>query len=204
MPISSLGLENRLETKRSVNGKLSTYELGYLLLKGDYLYKPEQGSRFSNIKGDLELTPYDWLRIESDTQYDPDTRDFQDWNLDFYVHGDDMSLGFGSRYWQENEHELTSELFYKLNNEWSFRVFGRYDLKQLEPNGHKIINRFDSKEITVIKDLHCWVGEVSVESSRDGGMTFWLVMRLKASPKIPFDFKDYYPVPKQVADESKF
>lgn len=198
----TLGLENRLETKRTVNGKLSTYELGYLLLKGDYLYKPEHGSRFSDIKGDLEFTPYDWLRIESDTQYDPDTRDFQNWNLDCYFRGEDTRLGFGSRYWQENEHELTSELFYKLNNEWSFRLFGRYDLKEVESNGHKITNRFDTKEITVIKDLHCWLAEVSLESSRDGGLTFWLVLKLKASPKVPFDFKDYYAVPKEAADNN--
>ena len=54
-----------------------------------------------------------------------------------------------------------------------------------------------TKEITVIKDLHCWLAEVSAESSRDGGLTVWVVMKLKASPKAPFDFKDYYAAPKR-------
>lgn len=193
-----LGLENKLQTKRLIDGKLKTYDLGYFLIKSDYLYKPEDGSRFSSVKGDLELTPYEWLRLESDTQYDPGSRDFQDWNVDCYIdRGEDWRLGFGSRYWQNTEHELTSELFYKLNPEWSLRIFGRYDLKEVESDGHKIINRFDSKGITIMKDLHCWIAEVSLGMERDGGATFWLTMKLKASPKIPFDFNDYYAAPKR-------
>ena len=194
----TLGLENKLQTKRSIDGKLKTIDLGYLLLTGDYLYRPEEGSRFSNVKGDLELSPLEWLRIESDTQYDPATRDFESWNMDLYIHkGEELRVGFGSRYWQDTEHELTSEIFYKLNNEWSFRAFGRYDLKEVESNGHKIINRFDDKEVTVIKDLHCWVAEVSLGVDRDGGTTVWCALKLKAFPKVPFDFKDFYAVPKR-------
>ncbi len=193
----TLGLENKLQTKRLLDGKLSTVDLGYLLLTGDYLYKPEDGSRFSNIKGDLELTPFKWLRIESDTQYDPATRDFQSWNADLYINkSEEWQLGLGSRYWQDEEHELTSELFYKLNNEWAVRLFGRFDLKEVEANGHKMINKFSSKEVTIIKDLHCWLAEVSLDMDRDGGATVWLAMKLKASPKVPFDFKDFYPRPK--------
>ena len=193
----TLGFENRLQTKRLLDGKLSTVDLGYLLLTGDYLYKPENGTRFSNVKGDLELTPFKWLRIESDTQYDPATRDFQSWNADLYVNkSEKWQLGFGSRYWQDEEHELTSELFYKLNDQWAVRLFGRFDLKEVEADGHKIVNKFSSKEVTVIKDLHCWLAEVSLDVDRDGGATVWLVMKLKASPKVPFDFKDFYPRPK--------
>jgi len=194
----TLGLENRVKTKRLIDGKLTTFDVGYLLLNADYLDKPENGSRFSNVKGDLEFTPYNWLRVESDTQYDPATRDFQNWNADLYINkSESWRLGFGSRYWQDTEHELTAELFYKLNNNWAFRFFGRYDLKEIESDGHKIVNRFDSKEITVIKDLHCWLAEVSFDVDRDGGTTLWLALKLKASPKVPFDFKDYYAVPKE-------
>jgi LPS-assembly protein len=192
-----LGLDNRFQTKRLIDNRFETVELGYFLLTGDYLYRPEDGSRFSDIKGDLELTPYRWLRIESDTAYDPATRDFQSWNTDLYIDKDEeWRLGFGSRYWQDTEHELTSEFFYKLNDEWSFRLFGRYDLKEVESDGNKIINRFSDKEITIVKDLHCWLAEVSLEVDRDGGTTAWFVMKLKASPKVAFDFKDYYAYPK--------
>ncbi|MFC1667039.1 LPS-assembly protein LptD [Candidatus Omnitrophota bacterium] len=190
-----LGLENRLQTKRLIDGDLRTVDLGSFLLTGDYLYRPETGSRFSNVEGDLQLTPYEWLSMGTDTRYDPTTRDFQDWNVDFFIDKTDWRLGLGSRYWQDTEHELTSELFYKLNNEWSFRLFGRYDLKEVEADGGKITNRFNTKEITIIKDLHCWMAEVSVDIGRDGGTTVWLVFKLKASPKVPFDFKDYYTHP---------
>jgi len=194
----TLGIENKLQTKRLIDNSLKTIDLGYFLITGDYLYNPEgRGSQFSNIKGDLELTPFRWLRFESDTKYDPDTRDFQTWNTDLYINrSNDWQFGFGSRYEQNAVSELTSELFYKLNNEWAFRTFGRFDLKEVEDNGHKFINRFNDREITVIKDLHCWISETSLSVGRDGGTTLWFVMKLKASPKVPFDFKDYYPHPK--------
>lgn len=194
----TFGLENKLQTKRMIRGGLSSVDLGYLLITGDYLYKPEgSSSRFSNVKGDLELTLFDWIRIESDTLYNPDTRDFQTWNNDLYIeNSDNWRLGFGSRYWQNKETELTSELFYRLNSEWSFRTFARYDLKEVDDNGNKSINKFKDKEISIIKDLHCWILEVSASSGVDGGASIWLVMKLKASPKVPFDFKDYYPHPK--------
>ncbi|MDP2911572.1 MAG: LPS assembly protein LptD, partial [Candidatus Omnitrophota bacterium] len=194
----TLGLENRLQTKRKIGESLQTVDLGYLLITGDYLYKPEgMGSKFSAVKGDLELTPFKWLRFESDTRYDPDTRDFQTWNTDLYINKtEDWQFGVGSRYEQNKISELTSELFYKLNNEWSIRPFCRFDLKEVEDNGHKHINKFKNEELTVIKDLHCWVAEASIGLDRDGGTTFWIVMKLKASPKVPFDFKDYYPHPK--------
>jgi len=188
----SLGLENRLKTKRLVDDKLTSFDLGCLLFTGDYIYKPENGSQLSNIEGDLKLTPFDWLEIGSDTQYDPATRDFQSWNTDLYIDRDDWRLGLGSRYWQDTEHEITSEWFFKLDDNWSFRLFGRYDLKEVESDGNKIINRFSGKEITIMKDLHCWLAEVSLDIDRDGGTTLWFSMKLKASPKVPFDFKDYY------------
>ncbi|MDO8603620.1 MAG: LPS assembly protein LptD [Candidatus Omnitrophota bacterium] len=196
--VFTLGLENRLQTKRKIGESLKTVDLGYLLITGDYLYKPEgMGSQLSNVKGDLELTPFSWLRLESDTRYDPDTRDFQTWNTDLYINrSEDWRFGLGSRYEQNKASEFTSELFYKLNNAWSFRTFGRYDLKEVENNGHKYVNKFKDKEFTVIKDLHCWLAEVSVSEGRDSGTTVWAVMKLKASPKVPFDFKDYYPHPK--------
>ena len=109
---------------------------------------------------------------------------------------ENWQFGLGSRYEKNVSSELTSELFYKLNNEWSVRPFCRFDLKEVEDDGHKYVNKFKDKELTVIKDLHCWLAEVSVSESRDSGTTFWVVMKLKASPKVPFDFKDYYPHPK--------
>ena len=173
-------------------------DLGELFIRGDYLYKPDgQGSRLSNVKGNLELTPFKWLRFESDTRYDPKAGNFQTWNTDLYINKtEDWQFGFGSRYEKDRSSELTSELFYKLNSQWSFRTLERFDLKEVESDGYKFINRFKDEEFTVIKDLHCWLAEASISSGRDSGTTFWIVMKLKASPQVPFDFKSYYPHPK--------
>ena len=194
----TLGLENKLQTKRLFKGSLKSVDLADFLITGDYLYKPaDSGSKFSNMKGRLELTPFEWFRFESDTRYDPKAGNFQTWNNDLYINkSEDWQFGLGSRYEKDISNEITSELFYKLNNEWSIRPFCRFDLKEIEDDGHKYINRFKDEELTVIKDLHCWLAEASIGLDRDSGTTFWIVMKLKASPKVPFDFKDYYPHPK--------
>ncbi len=194
----TLGLENKLQTKRLFKGVLKSVDLADFLITGDYLYKPvNSGSQFSNMKARLELTPFEWLRFESDTRYDPKAGNFQTWNNDLYINkSENWQLGLGSRYEKNVTSELTSELFYKLNNQWSIRPFCRFDLKDVQDNGQKFVNSFKDKELTVIKDLHCWLAEASVSKGRDSGMTFWIVMKLKASPKVPFDFKDYYPHPK--------
>ncbi len=195
--IFTFGFENKLQTKRLEKGALRNYELGYLLITGDYLYKSEKGSEFSNFYGDLEFIPYNWLRIESDTKYDPPSKDFQNWNLDIYLDkGEDLRIGFGSRYWQNSEHELTAEVIYRLNPQWAFRTFTRFDLKEVTSTGGKDINRFGEREVSITKDLHCWIGEFTFTVDRDLGTAFYFTMKLKASPKLPFAFKDYYRRPK--------
>ncbi len=192
----TFGFENKFQTKRLESQTLKNFDLGYFLITGDYLYKSDRGSEFFNFSGDLELTPYNWLRIESDTKYDPASKDFQTWNLDMYVDkGDDLRIGFGSRYWQNSEHELTSEIIYRLNPQWAFRTFTRFDLKEVTSTG-KDINRLGEREFSITKDLHCWLGEFTFSIDRDEGTSIYFVMKLKASPKVPFAFKDYYRRPK--------
>lgn len=194
----SLGIENKLQTKRKDNNEFKTVDLGTFLFTGDYNFKPEiTGSQWSNFKFDLELTPYNWLRFESDATYDPSSRDFRTVNFDLVSsHKDIWSFGLGSRYEENSIHELTSQFIYNLNSKWQFRIYERYNFKKIE-SGTKRINDFVEQEYAVVRDLHCWTGEFSLNIK--DGYSFWIIFRLKAFPKIPFKFSANYSRPKSTA-----
>jgi lipopolysaccharide assembly outer membrane protein LptD (OstA) len=190
----TLGLENKLQTKRKDKDAFKTVELGTFLFTGDYNFKPEVGSQWSNFKFDLELTPYDWLRIESDATYNPPSRDFRTVNFDFVAsHKELWSFGLGSRYEENSIHELTNQFIYNVNPRWQFRAYQRYDFKKIE-GALKRTNDFVEQEYAIIRDLHCWSGEF-VLNIKDG-YSFWVIFRLKAFPEVPFKFSTRYRAPK--------
>ncbi|MCM8783448.1 MAG: LPS assembly protein LptD [Candidatus Omnitrophica bacterium] len=194
--VVTLGIENRLQTKRKEKDNLKTVDLGNFLFTGDYHFKPEDtGSQWRNFKLDLELTPYNWLRFESDAIYDPPSKNFNTANFDLIAsHNDIWSLGLGSRYEKNSINEITTSFIYNLNSKWQFRVYERYDFKKILEDGTKRINDFVEQEYAIVKDLHCWTGEFSLNIN--DGYSFWVIFRLKAFPEIPFRFSASYSKPK--------
>ena len=194
----TLGLENKFQTKRKEENILKTVDLGTILFTGDYNFKTEGiGSEWKNFRFDLEFTPYNWLRVESDATYDPPSRDFNTVNFDISAsHKDIWSIGLGSRYEKNSIHELTTSFIYNLNPKWQFRIYERYDFKKILDDGTKRINDFVEQEYAVVRDLHCWLGEFSLNIN--DGYSFWVIFRLKAFPEIPFKFSASYSKPKTV------
>ncbi|MGE4357077.1 MAG: LPS-assembly protein LptD [Candidatus Omnitrophota bacterium] len=194
--IVTLGLENKLQTKRKDKENLKTVDLGTFLFTGDYKFKSEEiGGELRNFKFDLELTPYNWLRFESDATYEPSARDFNTANFDLIASYKDIwDLGLGSRYEKNSIHEITASFIYNLSPKWQFRVYERYDFKKVLEDGSKRINDFVEQEYVIVRDLHCWTGEFSLNI--DDGYSFWVIFRLKAFPEIPFKFSASYSRPK--------
>ncbi|MCM8765518.1 MAG: LPS assembly protein LptD [Candidatus Omnitrophica bacterium] len=192
----TLGIENKLQTKRKEGEILKTVDLGTFLFKGDYNFKTEGiGSEWRNFKFDLELTPYHWLRFESDALYDPPGKDFNTVNFDLTASPQERwSIGLGSRYERNSLQELTASFIYNLSPKWQFRTYERYAFKKILEDGTKRINDFVEQEYVVVRDLHCWTGEFSLNIG--DGYAFWVVFRLKAFPEIPFRFSAAYSKPK--------
>ncbi|MCM8792955.1 MAG: LPS assembly protein LptD [Candidatus Omnitrophica bacterium] len=192
----TLGIENKLQTQRKEGEIFKTVDLGTFLFTADYDFKIEGvGSEWRNFRFDLELTPYSWLRFESDATYDPPAKDFKTVNFDLTAsHKDIWSLGLGSRYERNSLQELTTSFIYNLNPKWQFRIYERYDFKKILDDGTKRINDFVEQEYALVRDLHCWTGEFSLNI--DEGYSFWVIFRLKAFPRIPFKFSASYSRPK--------
>ena len=204
--IITLELENKLQTKRRRDD--DTYEsvdLIRLILGTSYIFYSKEemenndgSGKFGNLKLNLELRPFDWLFAKSDITFD-----FSQDNVSSPVQyatndlvcnfGKDWNIGLGHIY--ENNGgdpacQFTFQTTYKLNDQWSFRIYERFDIEE---------NRWQEQEYTVYKDLHCWLGEFSMNiQEKDDGNTeysLWAVFKLKAFPELPFGFQRTYKRP---------
>lgn len=198
--IVTLGLENRFQTKRKKGNSYSTKDLGYLRTTIDYNYKPENGSNWEDLKADLELNPYNWLRFESDAKYNPRTKDIEEFNFDSVYKKEDYEIGLGHRYQQNVSSQVTAQFKYYINNDkkwtkrWIVDTYLRYEDET---------SNWEEFQLKLTKDLHCWLADLvynykeksSTES--EDNHTFYIVFRLKAYPKIPFKlFETSYEEPK--------
>jgi len=187
-----LELENRLQTKRKSDSGMKTVDFARLLVTTDYLFKVEQGSEFTDIDGELELRPYDWLYFEADARYDHTKAKIEkgSWDLIARDTGKDekWSFGIGQRYEEEFSSQLTSELYYKLNPKWQIRAYERFSLKG---------SILEEQEYSLVRDLHCWELELLYNRFRPDAHTVWIVFRLKAFPNLPLKASTSYHKPKR-------
>lgn len=193
---ASLGLENKLQTKRG--GK--SVDLVRFVMDTNYTFHLEpQGSRFGNINFDLEATPYEWMRFEADSEYDKDDRAFKAANFDLVLMGekenhkaedDDYKYFFGAgyRYQRNNRNQFTGQLVYRLNEDWKFRVYERWER---ETGGVR------EQNYTIYKNLHCWQVEINYNVRRGYGEEVFLVFRIKAFPENGVEFSNAYHAPKE-------
>ncbi|MBN1793532.1 MAG: LPS-assembly protein LptD [Candidatus Omnitrophica bacterium] len=195
----TLEVEHTFQTKREKDGQSAVVDIARFLTAADYHFGPREGSRLADVSADLEIFPADWCTLESDATYNPNTRDIEVWNLDFTLRPTDKwDVGLGTRYQQDTETELTTQIGYVINPKWSIRVYERFDFKEVE-SGIKRINRLKAQEYSITRDLHCWIMQLTYSREAEGGDTFWIVFKPKLFPRIPYRVENTYksPFPKQ-------
>ena len=188
----TLSLENKLQTKRDDK----SCDLARLIVSTDYLFKQDPGgSRFSDITSDLEVTPVDWLRIESDTTFDTRKKYFTAINTDLFVNDKDnkWSFGLGRRWQREGTEQLEFQTKYRINPKWEFSVYERF---------YPVFDHLKEQEYVITRDLHCWELTLSYNVTRGKGEEIWFAFRLKAFPEMGFEFNKSYHGPK-VGSQSK-
>jgi len=183
----SIGLElsNKLQTKR--NGQ--SVDLVNVRASTNYILRPSGGggSRFTDFLFDIELIPYSWMRLRSNAIYGYKEGYFKEANVGLSADlGKERSFGIGQRYARGGGKELTSQLIWRLNSKWKFRIYERYQFAKALGEGLK------EQEYAISRDLHCWEMDVSYNISKDNGHTIWCVFRLKAFPELEFGFEQSY------------
>jgi LPS-assembly protein len=182
-----LGLHNKIQTKRK--GEVS--DLVDWNVYTDWRIRPQRDqSTFSDVFSDLIVRPRSWFTLESLVRYDISDRDFTlafhsltiqpsdewSWTLAHYYLRDDLrpvptALGEG------NDLVLNSFL-YKLNENWAFRAYQRYDVRK---------GRMQEQGYTVYRDMRSWTAALTFRirdtttGSDDFGVAF--TFSLKAFPR---------------------
>jgi len=166
-----LALENKLQTKR--NNK--SVDLIRWILETDYqIMDDEPGRSFGPWLATFEFTPTDWLMFKSETSYNHQEEYWNYANFDMYINGGDKwTFGIGKRLAHHEDDQMTTELMYKINPKWKFKVYERF-----------LLNRAQIKEEDYIltRDLHEWEMDIDFHQERGSGMGFYLAFRLKAFP----------------------
>jgi len=184
----SLEIVNRLQTKRGD----TIVNLARFTTSSQLFLRPEGNKTLDDVKFDLELNPYPWLVIDVDSAYSPKRGKIETVNADIVAKKEDLwRLGFGYRFEEgtldNSNSQITADASYRLSPKWKLKAYHRYK-KDPERNSFEI----EEQNYAIERDLHCWLAELNYQFKQTDGLEvdeehrFWLVMRLKAFPGLPF------------------
>lgn len=182
----TLGLENKLQTKRDGN----SVDIAMLLVTADYNFEENATTTtrgFQNIKYRLELKPYGWWEVDSDGEYDMVNDLFKTVNVDFWANMGRSRAQLSYRYAQDVSSQLTVGFETPLNPFWSFAVYERFEIK----TGNLV-----EQEYRLTRDLHCWFMEFIVNQRENEGVTFLLAFKIKAFPEIGINAEKTFSPPR--------
>jgi lipopolysaccharide assembly outer membrane protein LptD (OstA) len=182
-----LGLHNKIQTKRQgqvvnlVNWDLYT----------DWRLDPRQDqTTFADLYSDLVLKPRSWLTYESLLRYDIHNEEFRmSYNTLTLQPNDTWSVGLGHYYLRddlrpfpvglgEGNNVLTSSIFYRVNDNWGFRMTHYFDARD---------GRLKEQFYTLYRDLRSWTAALTFRirdnNHGDDDFTVAFTFSLKAFPR---------------------
>ncbi len=165
-----LGIRNRLQTKRF--GEVDDL-LNWELFTDWRLETQVHEARFNDVYSDLELKPRSWLLLGSELRYDINERLLNEANHTIsLLPNDRWSLTLGHRYlrdwspdelkarypydpffgnqleddWRWGNNLLYSRLYYRLNEEWGFRMIHQFEASDgtMEEQSYSLYRDFSS------------------------------------------------------------
>ncbi len=165
------GIENKLQTKRLWDEDWTTVDVARFLVSTPYDIEGAsgRGGEWGNWLLDVEMLPYSWLRLESDTTWDPHIRKFSTINADLIAQpglnkgmagrrmgesgssdGDlskevPWAVGLGWRYQRDTSAQLTLETEFNLGQKWRAGIYQAFDVKRFitetRPEGSRTVKK---------------------------------------------------------------
>ncbi len=172
-----LALENKLQTKRDK----ASVDLLRTTIATDFRFREEEqnskNSSWDNVTLDVEVTPYRWLGIYFDGEYDVALEDVETANFDLYINGarDVWYLRFGNRYAKDVDNQVDAEFGLKINPKWEARVRQCFDTEG---------GRNQEREFGLRRDLHTWFMDMTYTKTKFDGEEVWLMFSLKEFPDL--------------------
>ena len=172
----TFSFENKLQTKRDDQ----TVDLARMVVSTDYLLKEDPNdSGFNKIKANFDIKPVNWLTLYFDSTYDTRRDLLNTANVDLYVkNGEKWSFSLGKRFENNVDDQITSEITYKINPKWKFKVYERFDTDS---------GTQKEQDFVITRDLHEWEMDLNFNETRGEGSEIMLIFRLKAFPDMAID-----------------
>ncbi len=182
-----------LKNKWQARNDKDTWNFIYFSPSIEYRINPEGGgSGFDNVKADLEIYPKKGVSLNADTEYDVNTRQFRDANVDITFKGyekvyegdkeverEKYSFSYGHRYQHLDDTQGTMDVKFNLTPKMQLHSYLRYEYNKED---------FQEQQYSIRTDLHCWWLDLGVNLDRreEGGkdLTFWFAFTLKAFPEL--------------------
>lgn len=194
----TFGLENRLQTKRVVQGKmqrvdvvsLNTY-LSYEFANRGQINAPVledmelKGHDFTILNQEIVLRPYDWLQYEARADFDMQGGHFRELNQDIVLKNRRFKILFGQRFIQNIPESVGSDQYvfdgkWILNPLWTVGGYIRWDAKQ--PFGQNL----EEWQLSAVRDLHDFLLDfgynVRKSTIHSTNQTLYATLKMKAFP----------------------
>ncbi|MFH1799426.1 MAG: LPS assembly protein LptD [Candidatus Omnitrophota bacterium] len=189
-----MGLENRLQTKRVIGGKMQRVDIvslnTYLFfdMKPSYENPNMKGARLSHFDNKLVLRPYEWLQFQTRVQFDLASHYLKKAEQDIILRKGKWRFLFGYSqvhdYFDyftnqaiQKSHQYIFDARYKLNHLWMVGGYVRWDSAnqpnlgdQNWQNGYNSVTNssqghgVQEYEVSAIRDLHDFILEFGVNS----------------------------------------
>ncbi|MDP2912838.1 MAG: LptA/OstA family protein [Candidatus Omnitrophota bacterium] len=197
---ANFALENRLQTKRFVNGAFTSVDLAtfiastpysFVLKKKSLAYK-NHTAKFQSVDLQLELLPYSWLSAVSKMSVNTKNYAVRTETTDLAAtFGENLSLGIGHRYEKADQFNknnwLNAQVVYKINEKWKVQAYEMFNVDK----------SVEEQQYTVYRDLHCWQAEFTIRTRKHPReLGFWLVFTMKAFPDYPIGYRRSYAQPR--------
>ena len=183
----TFGMENRIQTKRVVNGKMQRVDLVSLNTFVAYDFHPDleySRSGFSTFDAELQLRPYEWLQFEIRSSYDMTRDRFLDFNQDLLIRKGRWRVLLGHRWVPsrkflnaEGNNQFVFDLSYWLNERWQVGGHVRFNAEKSD---------LEEWQLSATRDLHDFLLDLgyNVRSSDidESNKELFFLFRLKAFP----------------------
>ncbi|MDD5226565.1 MAG: LptA/OstA family protein, partial [Candidatus Omnitrophica bacterium] len=193
-----VGLANRLQTKRVLDGKTQRVDIvslnTFVHFETSQRNSSVQNSTVTNLDNELTLRPYEWLQFRSRIEYDFEQKYLKFANNDMQIRKGPLKFIFGQRYehahydWYtaqqlQDSEQFTFEARYKINHLWEVGGYTRWDTSnRTSSDGAKM----QEWQISAIRDLHDFTFEFGydVENSliKKNAKKLFFVLRMKNVP----------------------
>lgn len=161
----TMGIENRLQTKRVVGGQTKRVDIvslnTYVQYEGTPYDPTAPDSGFTTLGGELTLRPYEWLQYQAKLRYDFAQHFLKLVNQDILIRQGKFRFLFGQRFthnfydwyddqWIEGSEQFVFDVRYRLNPLWEIGGYVRWaagggDLQEWQ--------------VTAARDLHDFILE---------------------------------------------